>query len=100
MLPAARVGDTGAPHIGLCPGIPVINVGSPNVMINGRPAATVGSATAPHVYQVGQNCVPHVSTVLSGSKGVFINGRPAAHVGSPLGPLCTTINKGSNNVFV
>jgi uncharacterized Zn-binding protein involved in type VI secretion len=44
--------------------------GSPNVFINGRPAAIAG----------GRNACG--GTVVGGSSSVFINGKPAAQVGS------------------
>jgi uncharacterized Zn-binding protein involved in type VI secretion len=47
--------------------------GSPNVFINGRPAAIAG----------GKNGCGGV--VVGGSSNVFINGKPAAQAGNPTG---------------
>jgi uncharacterized Zn-binding protein involved in type VI secretion len=57
-------------------GGPVVE-GSPNVFINGKPAAVVGGRTA---------CG---GVVASGSSNVFINGKPVATTGSQaFGPPC------------
>lgn len=69
MPPVARVGDKHAcPQTGHC--VNVIVQGSENVMINGMPAAVVGSKTA---------CG---ASVVAGSATVTINGKPAAVIGS------------------
>lgn len=59
---------------------------SPNVKIEGRAAATVGSMatnTPPHIPQGGPFQVPPTNkgTILAGSSTVFINGKPAARMG-------------------
>lgn len=59
---------------------------SADVMIEGRPAATVGSTasnTPPHIPQGGTFQVPPTNqgTVIMGSSTVLINGRPAARNG-------------------
>ncbi|TQF06855.1 hypothetical protein E6W39_37530 [Kitasatospora acidiphila] len=59
---------------------------SPNVRINGRPAATVGSTatnTPPHVPQGGTFVNPPTNkgSVSTGSSTVRINKRPAARAG-------------------
>lgn len=66
--PAARVGDLDSGHSPYPP-TPVIS-GSPDVLINGRPAARLGDSLAPH----------HSGTrvIVEGSRSVQINGRPAA----------------------
>lgn len=75
MPAAARVGDD---HV--CPmfegskphkGGPVL-LGTPSVMIGGRPAASVGSTCT---------CLGPPDTVARGSANVIIGGRPAARVG-------------------
>ena len=49
-MPAqARVGDPGIPHCGPY----VIMTGSLDVIVNGRPAATVGSLSTPHLFPAG-----------------------------------------------
>ncbi len=69
MPPVARVGDMHA-----CPmkghSVNPIVTGSSDVLINGMPAATVGSGTA---------CG---ASVAAGSSTVTINGKPAAVLGS------------------
>ncbi len=92
--PAARLGDM---HI--CPKVepgPVPHVGgpilegSPNVFINGMPAARVSDAAL---------CVGSTDKISSGSSTVFINGKPAARMGDS----CAHGGKiiiGSSNVFI
>ena len=102
-LPAAKFGDTVDSvdtHVVLvaAPGgaVPVpmefpfsgklTSTCSPDVLINGRPAAVVGSVAVnvpPHVPVGGTFAVPptNVGTVTQGSPTVFINGLPAARAG-------------------
>lgn len=59
---------------------------SPNVTVQGRPAATLGSTatnTPPHIPLGGTFVVPpkNQATIISGSATVFINGKPAARAG-------------------
>lgn len=101
--PAAKMGDTivGTDiHIYMIPspGGPVptplpspfnglINGGcSTNVMIEGKPAATVGSTasnTPPHLPQGGPFQIPPTNqgSIIMGSATVMINGKPAARAG-------------------
>jgi len=75
MKPAARLGDmhtcpmvTGTvPHVG-----GPIAKGSPNVMIGGMPAATVGDMAI---------CTGPPDTIAMGSGTVMINNKPAARMG-------------------
>ena len=72
----------------LGPASGAVSQGSPNVLVNGLPAARVGDAESCHGGQVAQ-----------GSTGVFINGRPAARVGDKT--TCgAVIVGGSGNVFI
>src|SRR5262245_30654513 len=77
--PAARVGDfhlcpmqtpavVPIPHVGG----PVLPPGTPNVMIEGMPAACVGDMMI---------CVGPPDIFVMGSTGVFVGGRPAVRVG-------------------
>lgn len=92
----ARAGDSGLIH---CSSY-VIASGSPNVLVNGRPAARVGDASSLHLKPIGKSkCAPHVAVITSGSPTVLINGRPAARIGSGLAD-CTRIVQGSTNVIV
>lgn len=73
---AARITDihtcpmvTGTvPHVGG----PIITPGSPNVLIGGLPAATLGSTVV---------CAGPTDTIVKGSATVFIGNRPAARMG-------------------
>ena len=62
---------------------------STNVMIEGQPAAVVGSTATnnpPHVPQGGSFQKPPTNSgkVLSGSTSVMINGKPAARLNDPV----------------
>lgn len=59
---------------------------SPDVNVEGRPAATLGSTatnTPPHIPQGGSFVIPpkNRGQVIQGSATVFINGKPAARAG-------------------
>ena len=95
MAMAARMGDAGAPH---CTAY-VIATGSPDVLIEGKPAARTGDVSSLHKMPGGKNCVPHVSKIVSRTSSVFVNGRPLAQVGDPL-TGCTVIAQGCVSVFV
>lgn len=59
------------------PTVGPITTGSPNVFVNGRPAARVGD--------IGVHaacCGPNTFKIISGDSQVLINGRPAAKIGS------------------
>ncbi|MBU2952133.1 PAAR domain-containing protein [Tamlana agarivorans] len=56
------------PHVG-----GPVSQGTPNVLVNGKPVATVGSACV---------CVGPPDVVISGESNVFINGMPVATLGS------------------
>ncbi|GAB3425664.1 PAAR domain-containing protein [Niabella aquatica] len=74
--PAARVGDMHVcpmvnalvPHVGG----PVLPAGVPTVLIQGQPAATVGSMCT---------CAGPPDVIAMGSSGVLIGGQPAARMG-------------------
>jgi uncharacterized Zn-binding protein involved in type VI secretion len=73
--PAARVGDP-TTHGG------VVGIGSPNVVIGGRPAAQVGDFASCPLSTPTNPPLPHVGgPVSTGSPTVFVNGRPAARAG-------------------
>jgi len=100
-MPAAKLGDTIVAvdtHIVQPPGpvppvvVPLPFVGtidggvSSNVMIQGRPAATLGSTATnlpPHIPPGGVFVNPptNKATIISGSATVLINGKPAARAG-------------------
>jgi uncharacterized Zn-binding protein involved in type VI secretion len=92
-MPAvARQGDSGVAH---CSGYTIAG-GSPDVFINGRPAARVGDSSTVHL-RPGSPCVPHTASISQGSGTVNVNGRPLARVGDALAG-CTTIAQGSPTV--
>jgi len=94
-MPAqARLGDTGSGH-GSFPSTNIIQ-GSPNVFVNGKPAARQGDALAPH--SSPSPSPPHGRNIASGSSTVFINGKPAARVGDSIN-CGGSIVSGSGNVF-
>jgi uncharacterized Zn-binding protein involved in type VI secretion len=77
MLPAARIGDPLAHPAGAITGAPPL---VRNVLVEGRPPAVVGDATACPGFQP-----PHASTVARGSRSVRIGGFNAARVTDPAG---------------
>ena len=76
MPAAARKGDTDTGHDGFPP-TPITSA-SPDVEIDGIPAARMGDALAPHDKPKSP---PHGRAIAGGSSTVFINGQPAARVG-------------------
>lgn len=97
MPEAARKGDIAKGH-GCFPDTPIIE-GSPNVFINGQPAARVGDAAAPHTCTCGNGCGTHSRSIAEGSATVFINGKPAVSVGD--GIICGgVVISGSGNVTI
>lgn len=104
MPPQARIGDASLVPVDAhgCPGCPHSAVGpaisgSPDVLINGRPALRVGD-TGIHAACCGGNNW----TAKTGSRSVFINGRAAHRLGDMVthcGGIGRTI-EGSSNVIV
>lgn len=91
---AARLGDMGAGH-GCFPPTPIM-AGSPDVLINGRPAARVGD---PLLLHGCGNCPPHPRSISAGSGNVIINGKPAARAGDAIG-CGGSISNGSGDVLI
>tara|TARA_R110000851_G_C13100426_1_gene568210 strand:- start:6211 stop:7944 length:1734 start_codon:yes stop_codon:yes gene_type:complete len=91
--PVVLLGDLGSDHEGFPP-TPVIG-GSPDVLIDGRPAARVGDALAPHSKPKHP---PHPRTIAAGSSTVMINGKPAAVTGGAIS--CGGVTIGSGSVVV
>jgi uncharacterized Zn-binding protein involved in type VI secretion len=79
MPSVARVGDAIAPHG--CWSGGVITSGSPDVIIEGSPAARVGDSGTPHSWICPNPPGPHGVVISAGSGTVLINGQPAARVG-------------------
>ena len=73
----ARLGDKSSGHDS-CPGVPIVDKVSSDVMINGKPVALDGSVFAAH------GCIihlPHSGVVIAPNRNVKINGRNVACVG-------------------
>jgi len=100
MLAAARIDDnivTGHP----CTAIAKIGPTplQTNVLINGIPAAIVGTMIEPHKFLPGSSCVPHVGQVVNaGSSKVTAGGIPIGRIGdsADLGAII----QGSPSVFI
>lgn len=90
---AAKVGDIGTDHDGFHP--TAIISGSPDVFIDGIPAARVGDPLAPHDKP---NNPPHPRAIASGSSTVLINGKPLAITGGAVD--CGGVIIGSGTVIV
>lgn len=94
MPAAARKGD---PLAG-CDGI-IESAVSSTVLINGIPAATVGSMSSDHS-PYGPPHPPHVpNPIVSGSGTVLIDGQPAARVGDPFS-CGHSVGGGSGDVII
>lgn len=90
---AAKVGDIGTDHDGFHP--TAIISGSPDVFIDGIPAARVGDPLAPHDKP---NNPPHPRSIASGSSTVLVNGKPLAITGGAVD--CGGVIIGSGTVIV
>ena len=97
MAEAARKDDIASGH-GCFPDTSITE-GSPNVFINGQPAARVGDAAAPHGCTCGNGCGTHARVIAEGASSVFINGKPAVAVGHGINCGGVVIS-GSSNVFI
>ena len=97
MAAAAKVGDTGTPFVT----IPVIVTGSPDVFINGTPAARENDITASFQKRQGQKTIVVTSTILAppGNPTVFVNDKPIAQIGTPMTNGAKVIT-GSLNVSI
>ena len=96
-LPAARLGDIGSGHSCHYPPSPAVE-GSPNVIINWRPAVRKGDAYAVHGCSVCP-APPHSRKLAKGSPTVFFNGKQAGRIGDPID--CGGVDiTGSPNVFI
>jgi uncharacterized Zn-binding protein involved in type VI secretion len=97
-MPAvSRVGDVCASFVT----VPVIVTGSPNVFVNGRPAAREGDFTGTFKKKQGRSILTLTSQLLAppGDQTVFINGKSIAQIGTP-GTNGTKVVTGSGDVFV
>ncbi|MFL9594091.1 type VI secretion system PAAR protein [Aeromonas schubertii] len=90
---AAKIGDIGTDHDGFHP--TAITDGSPDVFIDGIPAARVGDPLAPHDKP---NNPPHPRKIASGSSTVLVNGKPLAITGGSVD--CGGVIIGSGTVVV
>lgn len=89
---AARKGDKCTGHDGF-PSRPCTQ-GSPDVMINGKPAHRKGDTWGPHC---NKSC--HPSVLANGSPTVFVNGKPQGRIGDPVACKSKVLT-GSTNVLV
>lgn len=90
---AAKVGNIGTDHDGFPP--TPITAGSPDVFIDGMPAARVGDPLEPHDKP---NNPPHPRKIASGSSTVLVNGKPLAITGGDVD--CGGVIIGSGTVIV
>ena len=92
-MKAVKVGDIGTEH----DGYPETKVteGSPDVFIDGKPAARVGDPLEPHDKP---GAPEHGRVIISGSSSVFINGRPAALTNGEISCGGVTIGSGTVNI--
>lgn len=107
---ACRVGDTlhgwASEHSGHVPPHPSVELtgnvysGSPNVFINGKPAAFNGTECVTIEYDAC--CGQSWGHVAQGSSKVFVNGHELAYIGCKVEPHSGEANltSGSQNVFV
>lgn len=75
--------------------VPVRAEGSPDVLVNGRPAGRKGDLNTVHRKRPKGT---HSRPIASGSSTVFVNGRALARVGDPVSS-CTRVETGSPDVF-
>ncbi len=95
--PAARIGDIGSGHGCHFPPTPAIQ-GSPNTLINNRPAVRQGDMYAPHPCPACPQ-PPHPRNLSAGSPTVLINNKQAGRIGDPIN--CGGANStGSGNVLI
>jgi hypothetical protein len=97
---AARVGDLCMPECGKMP-FSIIS-GSPGVLVNGQPMATIGSAVAPHLGKITKCKKMVPGSIITGSPSVLVGGSPAATLGSLQfsGSLPTPVITASFDVIV
>lgn len=98
MPSAGRLGDSAAGH-GCFPATPIIS-GSPDVSINGKPAARKGDPVLLHACPCPN--MPHGihgRSISAGSSNVSINGKPASRVGDAIG-CGGQVAAGSGDVFI
>ena len=97
MASASTIGDAILPHG--CWSGGVISSGSPDVLINSKPAATIGDSGTPHTWICANPPPPHSVTISSGSGSVLINGKPVARIGDAT-DCGSTISSGSGDVLI
>lgn len=90
---AAKIGNIGTDHDGFRP--TAITAGSPDVFIDGMPAARVGDPLESHDKP---NTPPHPRKIASGSSTVLVNGKPLAITGGSVD--CGGVIIGSGTVVV
>ncbi len=93
MRKAVKLGDIGTEHDGFPP--TKVIAGSPDVFIDGKPAARVGDPLEPHDKPKNPK---HARAIATGSSTVFINGKPAALTGGRVDCGGVTIGTGTVNI--
>jgi len=92
-MKAVKVGNIGTDHDGFHP--TKVTAGSPDVFVDGVPAARVGDPLEPHDKP---NNPKHGRAIKTGSSTVFINGKPAALTGGAISCGGVTIGSGTVNI--
>lgn len=92
-MKAVKLGNIGTDHDGYHP--TKVIAGSPDVFIDGQPAARVGDPLEPHDKP---NSSKHDRAIATGSSTVFINGKPAALTGGAVSCGGVTIGDGTVNI--
>lgn len=92
-MKAVKLNDIGTDHDGYHP--TKVTAGSPDVFIDGLPAARVGDPLEPHDKPSSSK---HDRSIATGSSTVFINGKPAALTGGKISCGGVTIGSGSVNI--
>lgn len=82
MPPVSKMGDM-ILHAGFTPS--TIVSGSPNVLVNNVPVATVGSTITPHALIAWPNTPCPPTPIAFGSTTVLVNGKPIARMGDKAG---------------
>ena len=94
-IEATRVGDRDSPH---CSGMRRAK-GARTVFVNGRPWSCLTHPNTTHDKYAGDKCIPHTAVIVSASKTVFAENLPVGRIGDDVGPDCTHVAQGSDNVF-
>ena len=95
-MPAVCRGDSVDVDLVHC-SVPLRDVCSTNVFVNGTGISRQGDNNTPHLLP-GIPCPTHVAPINTGSTTVFVNGRGCGRIGDII-TGCTSVASGSSNVF-